>query len=147
MGFRTEFIFSKQGYNFANASTTGKVNLNYLLLPQLFVINITRFFEIHAGFQMAFLLNATADSSKPASANNPYASIMDYYNRFDYGVCGGVEIKPFRRLFIGARYNISLNNLYKMPEDGGSMASTVPPFVPSSGDVNFKNNVIQVTWA
>ena len=143
LGFRTELIYSKQGYNFAEGGTTGKVNLDYILLPQLFVINITRFFELHAGFQMAFLINAQADSSKPTSGSNPYAAVMDYYNRFDYGFCGGFEVKPFRRLFVGARYNASLNNRYKMP-DSGSMTGQVPPFIPTSTDVNFKNNVIQL---
>jgi hypothetical protein len=57
-------------------------------------INITKFRAITGGMQMAYLLNATADSSKPASGTNPYAPIMDYYNRFDYGAAGGIEIYP-----------------------------------------------------
>ena len=142
VGFRTEFIFSKQGYDYAHGSTTGSVKLNYILLPQLFVVNISRFFELHAGFQMAFLLNATADSSKPASGSNPYSAIMDYYNRFDYGVVGGFEVKPFRRLFVGARYNLSLADLYKSDANMGT--GPVPPFIPSTGSIDFKNNVVQV---
>src|ERR1044071_660438 len=38
---RTEIVFSKQGYNYKTGSTTGNVDLNYLVLPQYMVINIT----------------------------------------------------------------------------------------------------------
>lgn len=140
-GYRSEILYSKQGYDFASSTATGAVKLDYILLPQLMTINITRFLEIHAGFQMAFLLNASADSSKPASGSDPYADIMEYYNRFDYGFCGGVEIKPIRRLFIGARYNISLNSLYKDPY---SVSGTTPPFIPDISDLNVRNNVFQL---
>jgi hypothetical protein len=139
LGYRTEIIFSKQGYDFKSGATTGSVKLDYILMPQLMTINITRFFEIHFGMQMAFLLNAKADSSKPAASGNPYGAIMDYYNRFDYGLAGGVQIMPVAGLFIGARYNISLSNLYN-----NNNSSQVPVFIPNGSDINFKNNVIQL---
>ena len=117
MGFRTELIFSRQGYNYKTNTNTGVVNLDYILLPQLMQINITKFFSIQAGAQMAFLINAKADSSTDAAVAevNPYGAMMDYYNKFDYGLAGGIEIHPFKGLLIGARYNISLGNLYKDP--------------------------------
>src|SRR5438876_3154659 len=43
---RTELIFSRQGYNFKNSTNTGNVNLDYILLPQLMSINITKYFSI-----------------------------------------------------------------------------------------------------
>ncbi len=143
MGFRTEFIYSKQGYNFADGTTTGTVKLDYILMPQLMTINITKYFEIHLGMQVAFLINAKADSSQPSSIGNPYAGMMDYYNRFDYGFAGGVQIHPVLGLFIGARYNISFSSLYSSSESSGA---PLPPFIPptGSGDLNFKNNVIQL---
>jgi len=143
LGFRTEFIYSKQGYNFKDGATTGSVKLDYILMPQLMTINITRFFEIHLGMQIAFLINASSDSSQPSIPNNPYSDIMDYYNRFDYGFAGGVQVHPILGLFIGARYNISFSNLYSSSESSGA---PLPPFIPgaSSGDPNFKNNVVQL---
>ena len=142
LGFRTEFIYSKQGYDFSTASSTGSVKLDYILMPQLMTINITKYFEIHAGFQMAYLLSAKADSTKTsATPANPYSSMIDYFNRFDYGIAAGVEVHPILGLMIGARYNLSLNNMYKMPTDGNM---TTPPGIPSTENIDFKNNVVQL---
>src|SRR5690242_6900477 len=35
LGFRTELIYSRQGYDFKSGTTTGSVKLDYILLPQL----------------------------------------------------------------------------------------------------------------
>src|SRR5262249_10109027 len=43
---RTELLFSRQGYNYKSASNTGNVNLDYLILPQLMGINITKYVQI-----------------------------------------------------------------------------------------------------
>lgn len=53
---RTELIYSKQGYSFNSDTKTGKVNLDYIILPQLMGINITKFVQIQVGMQMAYLL-------------------------------------------------------------------------------------------
>lgn len=140
MGFRTEIIYSRQGYNFKTSTNTGNVNLDYILLPQFTTIRITRFFELQLGAQMAYLINANADSSNTQTTGNPAADkIMKYYNRFDYGFGGGFEIHPVSGLLIGARLNISLSNMYK------DMSSTDPSGSPSFfPKVDVKNNVFQV---
>ena len=145
-GFRTEIIYSRQGYDYANGTSTGSVNLDYLLLPQLTTINISRFFEIDFGIQMAFLLNAKADSTKTSSSANPYGEMIDYYNKFQYGLAGGIQINPVRMLFIGARYGISLSNMYKDPSTytGGGSGMPLPPFIPSTSSLNLKNNVLSI---
>lgn len=138
IGFRSELIFSKQGYDFKNGTTTGSVKLNYLLLPQLMQINITKYVALQAGFQMGFLLSANADSNKTFTTGNAQADkVIDFMNRFDYGAAGGVELHPFKGLLVGARINVSFANLYKDPE---SMAAR-PVFFP---EVDAKNNVVQV---
>ena len=139
MGYRSEIIFSRQGYDFESGSATGTVSLNYILLPQLTTINISKFFQFQLGAQMAFLLNAKADSSKTSATNNPYAPMMDYYNRFDYGAAAGIEINPVKGLLIGARYNLSLANLYKSNFESGE-----PSFIPHGNSVDLKNNVVQI---
>ncbi len=123
-------------------SNTGNVDLDYILLPQLISINITKYFSLQLGAQMAFLINAKADSSTSSGGSggsNPYGKIMDYYNKFDYGFAGGIEIHPVLGLMVGARYNISLGNLYKDPSTISS--GTPPSFIPS---VDAKNNVVQI---
>lgn len=141
MGFRTEALYSKQGYNYKTSSNSGNVNLDYIILPQLTTINITKYFQIQLGGQMAFLINAKADSSTggSSSGNATADKIMDYYNRFDYGFAGGVEIHPVSGLLIGARLNISLGNMYK--DIGSTTPGTMPSFIPK---VDVKNNVFQV---
>jgi hypothetical protein len=111
-------------------------------------INITKFFSIQAGMQMAFLINAKADSTAttpPGGAGNPYGaaytSMMDYYNKFDYGVAAGFEVHPFKGLLVGARYNLSLGNLYADPSSYETSGGQPPSFIPK---VDAKNNVVQL---
>lgn len=136
IGSRTEIIYSRQGYDYKTSTNTGNVNLDYIVLPQYITINITKYFQIQAGAQMAFLLNAKVDSSTTTGMPGPAGKIMDLYNRFDYGVGGGIEVHPFSGLLVGARFNVSLGNLYKDPQAmaGGSFAPKV----------DVKNNVFQV---
>lgn len=134
---RTEIIFSRQGYNFQTSSKTGSVNLDYIIIPQLMGINITKFVQLQLGAQMAFLLNAKGDSTNTSNPalTGPYASMMDYYNKFDYGYAVGAEIHPFKGLLIGARYNVSLGKLYKDLQTGQK---------PSFTAEDAKNNVVQI---
>jgi hypothetical protein len=131
---RTELIFSRQGYDYKTNTNTGSVNLDYIMVPQLMSINITKLFSIQLGGQMAYLLNAKVDSSNGGGGTG--SSIMDMYNRFDYGFGGGIEVHPYKGILIGARVNISLGSLYKEPEPGQQ-----PSFIPS---VDAKNNVFQL---
>ena len=133
---KTELIFSRQGYNYKTNNNTGNVNLDYIMLPQYMCINITKYFQIYLGGQMAFLINAKVDSSNGSSSSSGN-SILDLYNRFDYGYGGGVEIHPVSGLLIGARANISLGNLYQTPTSGNPQ----PSFVPK---VDVKNNLFQI---
>lgn len=138
IGFRSEIIFSRQGYDFKNSRTTGSVQLDYILLPQLMEINITKYVSLQIGGQMAFLLSAKADSSSaPSTGNAQFDQMIDLFNRFDYGAAGGIEIHPFKGILIGARMNISLGSLYRDP----ATTSAQPNFFPS---VDAKNNVVQV---
>ncbi len=136
-GYRSEIVYSRQGYNFDTNTNTGNVNLDYIMLPQLTTINITRFFQIQLGAQMAFLINSKASES--SSSSNGYGKLMDYYNKFDYGLAGGLEIHPFKGLLVGGRYNLSLGNLYK--NLGTTNTGTIPSFIPR---VNVKNNVLNL---
>lgn len=132
-GFRSELMLSRQGYDYKRNNNTGTVDLDYLLLPQLMTINITKKIEIHAGGQIAFLLNAKEDSAN----NNSSGSLFDYFKRFDYGIAGGVQIAPFKGLFIGARMNIGLNDINEEQPIG----SPYPNFFPATF---VKNNVVQL---
>ena len=141
IGSRTELIYSKQGYDYKNGTSTGTVNLDYIMLPQYMTINISKYFQIQLGGQMAFLINAKVDSSnQTTSGNSQFDQAMSFYNRFEYGYGGGIEVHPASGLLIGARINISLNNLYKDFATSPS-SGTQPSFVPK---VDVKNNLFQI---
>jgi Outer membrane protein beta-barrel domain len=133
LGFRSEIILSRQGYDYKTNTNSGNVNLDYLLLPQLITLSFTKKFQLQAGGQAAFLLNAKVDSN----GNSGNGSLFNYFKRFSYGVVGGAEISPISGLFIGARMNVSLNNLNKEQPTGSSS----PGFVPKEF---VKNNVVQL---
>jgi opacity protein-like surface antigen len=142
MGSKTELIYSRQGYNYSTGSVTGKVNLDYIMLPEYFCINITKFFQIHVGEEMAYLINAQADStptSNPGDPGGSYSQITSFYNRFQFALGGGVEVHPISGLLIGARINFSLTNLYATPDINNPNQS--PSFVPT---VNVKSNLLQI---
>jgi hypothetical protein len=141
IGSKTELVFSRQSYNYQTSTATGKANLDYIMLPQYMCFNITRYFQIQVGFQLAYLLNANADSTRTSNpaGSSQYSSILNFYNRFNYGIGGGVEGHPYKGLLVGARINFSLNNLYKTPDMNYSGGQ--PSFVPT---VNVKTNLFQI---
>lgn len=130
-GFRSEIILSRQGYDYKSNTNTGHVNLDYLLLPQLFTLNFTKKAQLHAGPQFGFLMNAAVDSSGGSSGG----SLFSYFNRFNLGLAGGAEVSPLFGLFFGARMNLSLSNMNSNTSSGN------PNFIPKA---NIKNNVVQV---
>ncbi|HYO22640.1 MAG TPA: outer membrane beta-barrel protein [Flavisolibacter sp.] len=124
-GSRSEILFSRQGYDYSSNQQTGTVRLDYLMLPQLFTVNFTRFLQVQAGVQMAILLRGAVDSSaSPSSVPNP-AKPTDVFARFHFGYAAGLESNPIGGLTIGARYNLFLNLL---DNNGGQPA--VPAYVP-----------------
>jgi hypothetical protein len=139
-GYRTELLYSRQGYDYKNNRNTGSVNLDYILFTHLFTINISKFVQFQLGGLTAFLLNAKADSTQSSQPPNPYtSSYMSFYNKFDYGATGGIEIHPILGLLIGARYNYFFGDLYKTPGTASSFEK--PSFIPT---VNVKNNLVQI---
>ncbi len=138
----TELVFSRQGYNYSSDSSTGSVKLDYLTLAQFMAINITKYVQIQIGAQTSYLLNAKADSSQQSTGNATADKILSFYNRIDYGIGAGVEVHPVLGLVVGARYNLSLANLYKQPTTTGG--ATQPSFIPSTSSINLKNNIVQL---
>jgi hypothetical protein len=137
LSYRTELLYSKQGYNYATDSTTGNVKLDYIISTHLLCINITKFVQIQIGGQVAYLISAKADSASKTNNNaGPYPTPLDYYNLYDYGFGGGIEFHPVSGLLVGARYNISLSKLYK---------TTLTGQPPSFSSIDAKNNVVQIS--
>lgn len=134
IGYRSEIIFSRQGYDYKTGTKTGDVKLDYIVLPQLMTLNITRFLQLQAGGQVSFLLNATVDSSGSSSPQPYIIAAKNYYNKLNYGFAGGLEVKPLAGLLVGGRYNLFFNLLRE--------AQVSPAYTPDYSG-NLKNGLIQ----
>jgi hypothetical protein len=133
IGYRSELVYSKQGYSFDNGGKNTEVKNDYLYMPHLMTFTIAKIVQIQAGGQIGVLLNAKASGSKDTS-------ITGLMNRFDYGFAGGVEVYPVKGLIIGTRYNLGLGKIYKS-YDASSSTPYPLPFDPSAA--NLKNGVLQ----
>ena len=141
LGSRTELMYSQQGYGYSSDSSKGSVKLDYIMLSQFFAINASRYVQIQIGFQTGYLLTANVKSSM-STGNQSIDKALDFYNRFDYGIAGGLEFHPFSGLLVGARYTYSFSNLYKDISftGNGNNSSYVPAY-----NVDLKNNVVQLS--
>jgi hypothetical protein len=134
LGFRSEILLSRQGYDYTTNGNSATLDLDYLLLPELITLNFTKKIEIHAGMQIGFLLNGNADSTGGNNNNR----LLSYFKRFDYGIAGGVQVSPILGLFVGARINVGLKNINN---DQAIGAGSPPDFYPREF---VKNNVVQL---
>lgn len=138
VGYRTELIFSRQGFSFDESGKMQDVTQDYVYMPHLTTFTIAKKVQLQAGGQVGYLLNA----KKSSSAQTEEEKITEYMNRFDYGFAGGIEIYPFKGLLIGGRYNVSFGNLFKT--SAAATTSPIPsplPFNPE--EVKGKNAVVQ----
>ncbi len=135
---RTEILFSRQGYNYKNSTTSGGVDLDYIQMGQLMSINITKYLSLMFGAQTAYLISANVDSSKSGTSVGSASenSILELYNRVDFGYALGVEVHPVAGLIVGVRYNVSLAKVYK---DVQSFQR------PSFSSKDAKNNLVQLS--
>jgi hypothetical protein len=148
IGYRSELLYSKQGFDYTGPDgTTGTVSNDYLMIPQMMTINISKFVQLQAGAFAGYLLH-TKDSNQPKEStdNDPSKMMLDLMNRIDYGAAAGIEIHPFKGLILNARYNIGFAKLYKEKND---IAQTTPvnSFNPLAKYENLdtKNAVIQLS--
>lgn len=134
VGYRTEIVFSRQGYSFDNGGSNTDVLHDYIYLPQLTTYTFANRVQVQLGAQIGYLLNAKKITGSKDT------SITDIMKRIDYGFAAGVEIYPMKKLIIGGRYNLGLGKLYK--RDYTSPNPYPLPFNPET--TNFKNAVVQV---
>jgi hypothetical protein len=145
LGYRTELIFSRQGFSYDESGRMQNVSQDYIFMPHFTTISIGKFFQIQIGAQAGYLLSA---KKKPddGSTSSTQTDVTKYMDRFDYGLAGGVEICPVAGLLLGARYNLSLGNPYKQDySTAGTGGIPMPypfPFDPSQ--IKDKNAVVQL---
>jgi len=136
IGYRSELVFSRQGFGFDENGKQTSVVSDYIYLPQFTTIGITKFVQLQVGGQIGYLLK----SSKQASTTDNQ-DITSWANRLDYGAAFGAEIYPVKSLIIGGRYNMSFGNAYKQLTT--TSTSPIPNPLPfSPDDVKSRNAVI-----
>jgi len=141
IGYRTEIVFSRQGFSFDESGKVQNVTQDYIYMPHLTTFTIAKRVQLQAGGQIGYLVNAKSSSTSSSSTGSSDHT-MDYLNRLDYGFAGGVEVYPFKGLLVGGRYNVSMGNIYKNYTSGNGTTTPSPfPFNPS--DVEGKNAVVQ----
>jgi hypothetical protein len=129
---QAELLYSRQGFT-ANTGANGAqqtYRMDYLLLPVMYVGNVTDNISFHIGPQAALLSKAKLGDRDLDLADNGF-------NSFNFGGVGGLEarIGPAR---IGARYNLFLGKIFE--DNTPSMASVSTKF----GDAKIYNNLLQV---
>lgn len=120
LGFRSEIVYSRQGFKSITDNIKTIVTNDYILLPQFTTINLSRFLQLQLGGQIGYLIKA---EGKTILLDFDMTEIT---NRIDYGAAGGIEIYPFKGFILGGRYSMSFGNVYKqsavepLPDDPGS---------------------------
>ena len=95
-----------------------RFNLNYVEVPLLAVINLSKNFNVHAGGYAAYLAQANIKREVDDGPNDQIANLNeDNFNRFDYGLVGGLGV-DIDAITIGARYNYGLREVGKADNFG-----------------------------
>jgi len=133
--FTSELLYSKQAYDYKNGTSTGNVDLHYLLFPQTVSLNLGEFFSVHTGLQLGFASNLKIDSTTLSGDNINLDRLANNIKKVNLSVIAGAELSPVKGFFIGARYNHPLGKFLKKDAEKGLV------FAP---DKNLKNNLIQI---
>lgn len=137
IGYRSEIVFSRQGFGFEEGGKTSSVTSDYVYMPQFTTIGITKYVQLQAGGQIGYLIKSSKES-----ASDKKLDITSLANRIDYGAAFGVEIYPVKNLIIGGRYNFSMGDTYKQPSATPSPLEMMNPLPFNPSEVKSKNAVI-----
>jgi hypothetical protein len=126
ISLQPEISYSGKGaelvYSNALVSGTAQFKLNYIEVPLLLVVNVTKNFNIHVGPYAAYMVSAkTTNKSDSGSYNFEDNIDTNDFNRFDAGLAGGVGI-DLAAISFGVRYNYGLAKIGK--EDSSTSFSS-----------------------
>jgi hypothetical protein len=105
------------GPNGVSLNHEQKFNLSYIDIPVLAVFKLGRAAEIHAGPYWSYLVRADI-RNKSGDPNNEFTTAdRDNFDKWDYGLVGGIGFNLGKAAQLGARYNYGLNEI---AESGGA---------------------------
>jgi len=114
VAIQPEVLFTTKGaeleYNNAFAQGDAKFRLNYIEVPLLVRVNVTKNFNIHAGGYASYLVSSKISGSGDIDFDQDID--RDDLNKFDAGIAAGVGV-DFNPISIGLRYNYGLTTVGK----------------------------------
>lgn len=100
------------GVTWADGNSVGtktKFNLSYIDIPVLAVFKLGQAAEIHLGPYWSYLVHAEIRNNG-SDPNNEFDTIdRDNFDRWDYGLVGGIGFNLGKAAQLGVRYNYGLN--------------------------------------
>lgn len=120
--FQPELIYTMKGgkltyTNLVNGEV--KMALNYLEVPLLVVLNITKNINLHSGIYLASLSDVhIKNKSNDINFNFEEELNKDDFNTFDYGLVIGIG-GDFEKLSVGIRYDYGIRSVGKKMNFGG----------------------------
>jgi hypothetical protein len=114
VAIQPEVLFTTKGaeleYDGAFGSGNSKFKLNYIEVPLLVRVNITKNFNIHAGGYASYLVSSKVTGDGTFEFDEEIDT--DDLNKFDAGIAAGVGV-DFSPVSIGVRYNYGLTTIGK----------------------------------
>lgn len=110
---QAEALYSGQGFDFDFDGPDGdkaELQLDYINVPVLAKVYVTKGLSIEAGPQFSFLINEEVDLN-PNSDDGDFD--MDEAETFEFGVAAGLTFQTEMGLFATGRYNVGLTEIYK----------------------------------
>lgn len=121
IAIQPELLFTTKGseleYSTAFASGKTKFKLNYIELPLLVRVNITKNFNIHAGGYASYLVSAKVSGDGDIDFDEDIDA--DDLERFDAGLSAGIGV-DFNPVSVGLRYNYGLTTIGKERDFAGT---------------------------
>ena len=112
---------SELTYDRLGVKGTAQFKLDYIEVPVLLVVNVTKNFNIHAGPYAAYMVSGkTTNKSNVGIFDFEDKINVDDFNRFDAGIAAGlgIDLEP---VSFGVRYNYGLT---KVGKDNGDFTSS-----------------------
>lgn len=110
---QAEAMYSGKGFDFEYEGTDGdnaELQLDYIDVPVLAKVYVTKGLSIEAGPQISFLINEELDSNPNSDSGD---IDLDSAESVDFGLAGGLSFQTDMGIFATGRYSYGLSEIYK----------------------------------